>query len=295
MDWTGNFIAVDWGTTNRRAYRIDESGTCVDSLEDGCGILSVAAGQFPAGAQTIRDRLGDLPLLLGGMVGSNRGWVEAPYVDCPASLDDLVAGMRLIDDARAAIIPGLAVRSPDQADVMRGEEIQVFGAIASGLVPPDCVICHPGTHNKWIKVQQARVTGFRTVMTGEMFSLLSNNGILVDLLKGKATPGPSFSEGVQRSLDGGTLAADLFSARAQVLLGELDRAEAVSYISGLLIGADIGLGRTIASGSEIITMGKPELTRLYAAAATEGGMTVREVDGAASFLAGATALARKLS
>ena len=99
MRWTDGFIAVDWGTTNRRAYRIDASGQCGDEFEDGKGMLSVPDGGFPAAVAEIRDRLGDLPLLLAGMVGSNRGWVEAPYVPCPAGLDDL--GQALVWAGRA--------------------------------------------------------------------------------------------------------------------------------------------------------------------------------------------------
>ena len=93
MDWSDGFIAGDWGTTNRRAYRIDASGKCVDEFEDNKGVLAVAAGGFPAAVAEIRQRLGDLPLLLAGMIGSNRGWKEAPYVAAPAGLDELAKGL----------------------------------------------------------------------------------------------------------------------------------------------------------------------------------------------------------
>lgn len=295
MDFANDFIAVDWGTTNRRAYRIDKAGSRVDSLEDDCGIMSVEPGGFPAAAAVIRDRLGDLPMLLAGMVGSNRGWVEAPYVRCPASLDQLVAEVRLVDDGRAAIVPGLSVEGNAAADVMRGEEVQLFGALDDGTIPPDCLVCHPGTHNKWITVEGARITGFRTVMTGEMFNLLRANGILAELLTSEAAPGDAFSKGVRRSLGGGPLTADLFSARARVLLGEMAASDASSFVSGLLIGADVAVGRALAAGAETIIMGRPDLTRLYAAGAGEAGMTAREVDGSAAFVAGAIAIARKLA
>lgn len=295
MRWADGFIAVDWGTTNRRAYRIDQSGACVASFDDDCGIMSVASGGFPAAAQTIRDRLGDWPLLLAGMVGSNRGWVEAPYVPSPAMLDDLVGKVRPVDDGRGAIIPGLSVQGAGKADVMRGEEVQVFGALDDRTIPPTCRVCHPGTHNKWVSVEDGQILGFRTVMTGEMFNLLRANGILSVLLTGEATPGEAFSEGVRCSLAGGPLTADLFSARARVLLGDMAADDAPSYVSGLLIGADIGLGRTLATAAETIIMGRPDLTRLYAAAAREAGLNAREVDGSSAFIAGAVAIARKLA
>lgn len=295
MRWADNFIAVDWGTTNRRAYRIDQSGACHAMFEDDCGIMSVAAGEFPAAAQAIRERLGDLPLLLAGMVGSNRGWVEVPYVRCPATHDDLVGAVRLVDDGRGAIIPGLSVEGSGKADVMRGEEVQVFGALESKAIPPTCLVGHPGTHNKWVSVEDGRILGFRTVMTGEVFNLLRANGILAVLLTGEAVPGELFNDGVRCSLAGGPLTADLFSARARVLLGDMAGADASSYVSGLLIGADIGLGQTLATEAETIIMGRPDLTRLYAAAAIVAGMAAREVDGSSAFVAGAVAIARKLA
>ena len=174
MGWSNGFIAVDWGTTNRRAYRLDADGQCLEEFEDPKGVLAVAAGGFPAAAGEIRERLGDLPLLLAGMVGSTRGWVEAPYVPCPASLKDLAAHLCWIEPNRTAIVPGLSSTVGGDWDVMRGEEIQLFGAIASGLIPPTALVCHPGTHNKWIIVEHGKIGDFQTVMTGEMFSLLKS-------------------------------------------------------------------------------------------------------------------------
>src|SRR5438046_976830 len=146
MRWADGFIAVDWGTTNRRAYRIDAAGRCVDELEDDKGVLSIESGGFPATVAEIRQRLGDLPLLLAGMIGSNRGWVEAPYVPCPAAIEDLARAL-VWPSEREAIVPGVSYVGEERADVMRGEEVQLLGALAAGLIPWDCLVCHPGTHN----------------------------------------------------------------------------------------------------------------------------------------------------
>ena len=295
MHWADGFIAVDWGTTNRRAYRIDADGACVAEMEDECGVLSIAAGSFPAAADAIRDRLGDLPLLMAGMVGSTRGWVEAPYVACPVGLDGLARQLHWVEPGRVAIVPGLSVVSAGHADVMRGEEVQMFGALAAGLVPPTAFICHPGTHNKWVALQDGRITTFRTVMTGEMFATLRKHGILAELLTDEATTGDAFRDGVRRGLNAAALTAELFSVRARVLLGELPRASAASYTSGLLIGADLGVGLGLANGADLIVMGRPELTSLYALAAAEAGHASHEIDGSTAFLAGAVALARMLT
>lgn len=286
MRWAEGFIAVDWGTTNRRGYLIGADGALLDEMEDEKGILSVAPGQFPAAVEELRQRLGDRPLLMAGMIGSNRGWVEAPYVPCPAGIEDLCGHLIWAEHDRAAIVPGLSYLSDDMADVMRGEEVQIFGAVAAGLIPENCLICHPGTHNKWIEISEGRVIGFRTIMTGEIFNLLKEHSILADMLALPATAGKAFQAGVRRGLGHEGLTAELFSVRARVLLDRAPREEAASYTSGLLIGADLRVGLRTAPDAEVMVMGRPELTSLYAAALTEAGQEAREVDGEEAFLAG---------
>lgn len=292
--WSDGYIAVDWGTTNRRAYRIGAEGACDAEFEDGQGITAVEPGGFPRAVAEIRELLGDLPLMMGGMVGSNRGWVEAPYVPCPAGPETLADHLVLIEEERAAIVPGLSYLDGDRADVMRGEEVQLFGAAATELIPAECLVCHPGTHNKWVQLDGGRVTSFRTVMTGELFNLLREKSILSDWLQDEVDPDGAFRDGVRRGLTGGPLSAELFSVRAGVLLGQRPKSEAASFTSGLLIGADIRAGLADADDREIIVMGRPELTELYVAALEEGGRSAREVDGERAFLAGINAIVRQI-
>lgn len=295
MSWGEGFIAVDWGTTNRRAYLISADGTCTDEMEDDRGILSVAPGAFPAAVQQIRDRLGDRPLLMAGMIGSNRGWVEAPYVPCPAGNTDLAGRLVWAEQGRAAIVPGLSYLGEDRADVMRGEEVQMLGALAAGLVPDTCLVCHPGTHNKWIDLEGGRIRSFRTVMTGEMFSLLKEHSILADLLAHPVSTGEPFLAGVRRGLSSGGLTAELFSIRARVLLGAARREDQASFTSGLLIGTDIRAGLGAGSEAEVVVMGRPELTSLYSAALAEAGREAVEIDGEEAFLHGIRQLAEQIA
>jgi 2-dehydro-3-deoxygalactonokinase len=294
MRWTEGFVAVDWGTTNRRAYLVGPSGSLDGEMEDDQGILAVGAGRFPQAVAHIRETLGDWPLLLAGMVGSNRGWIEAPYVPCPASAAELAAHVIWAEEGRTAIVPGLSFLDERRADVMRGEEVQMFGALAAGLVAEDALVCHPGTHNKWVTLEGGRVTRFRTVMTGELFSLLKEHSILSDLLQSTVIPGPAFEAGVLHGLSDEDVTAELFSVRARVLLGAAERAAAASYTSGLLIGADVRTGLRGAGDGEIAVMGRPELTALYAAALKTAGWEARQVDGEQAFLAGAKRLAEAL-
>jgi len=293
MRWADGFIAVDWGTTNRRGYRIAADGRRVDEFEDDEGVLKIAAGGFPAAIAQIRDRLGNLPLLLAGMVGSNRGWVEAPYVPCPAGIDDLAKKLAWPSE-REAIVPGVSYIGEGRADVMRGEEVQLLGAVAAESVDPDALVCHPGTHNKWVVLRKGRIHDFRTVMTGELFSLLKQHSILSDLLQGEVSANDPFREAARYAIYHEALPADLFAVRARVLLGVAKKEDAASYASGLLIGADVRIGMAQPMGAEVAVIGKPELTNLYAAAIGQSNRTAVEIDGEQCFLAGIQEIAKRI-
>jgi 2-dehydro-3-deoxygalactonokinase len=292
MDWSDGFIAGDWGTTNRRAYRIDASGKCVDEFEDDKGVLSVDAGGFPAAVAEVRQRLGNLPLLLAGMIGSNRGWKEAPYVAAPAGLDDLAKGL-VWAGKREAIVPGVSYLKNHRADVMRGEEVQLLGAVASGQVG-EGLVCHPGTHNKWVTLRDGKISGFRTVMTGELFGLLKEHSILSDLLQGPVEPNDVFKEAARFAVFHEALPAELFTVRARVLLGQAKAEDAPSYASGLLIGTDVRIGLSLPTSAQITVVGRPELTRLYAAAIAEARRDAVELDGEQCFLAGIHEIAKRI-
>jgi len=285
MDLTDGYIAVDWGTTNRRAYRVDASGAAGEEFADG---------GFSAAVSEIRERLGDHPLLMAGMIGSNRGWKEAPYVPCPAGIDDLAGALVEAGD-RAAIVPGVSFIGEGRADVMRGEEVQLLGAVASGLVAADARVCHPGTHNKWATLSGGKIVEFRTVMTGELFNLLKDHSILADLLKDEAELDDAFREGVRHAIAEATLPADLFAVRAEVLLGQRRKEDAASYTSGLLIGSDVRIGLAASGDADITVIGRPELTRLYGAAIEQPGHHAVELDGERCFLAGIHEIAKRIA
>jgi len=294
MRWTDGFIAADWGTTNRRAYKIDAGGKCVDEFEDERGIMSVAPGGFPKAVAEIRSRLGDSPLLLAGMIGSNRGWQEAPYVACPAGIDE-VADALVWAGEREAIVPGVSYLKGNCADVMRGEEVQLLGAVAAGLVDPMSMICHPGTHNKWATLRQGKIAEFRTVMTGELFNLLKEHSILSDLLNGPVEPTDIFRQAARYAIENEALPAELFAVRARVLLGQAKKEDAAAYTSGILIGTDVRIGLSVPTAARITLIGRPELTRLYAAAIGEAQRDAVELDGEQCFLAGIQGIAKRIS
>jgi 2-dehydro-3-deoxygalactonokinase len=281
VSFGSRFLAVDWGTTNRRVFLID-SGRVERTERDERGVTAVQ--DFAAEAAGIRARFGDLPMLLAGMVGSNIGWQVAPYVPAPAGFAELRAGLLRIDD-RTAIVPGISSREDGRADVMRGEEVQLLGAVAAGLVPRDALLAQPGTHCKWVEMEAGRVVRFTTAMTGELFALLRGHGLLAAQLGGEVTPGDAFLQGVEegRRRD---LAASLFGIRAAKMLGMRDDADAASYASGLLIGSDIAARFAKKRHESVHVLSEPSLGRLYVAAVEAHGGTAYLVDSHAAFVAG---------
>ena len=285
-------VTIDWGTTNRRIFLLDAGGVVVRREADPLGVTTIPQGGFPTEMARLRDRFGDILFLLAGMIGSNRGWVEAPYLPCPVGLDALAGSLLWVEPGRTAIVPGACINET-RADVMRGEEVQLLGAVAAGLVAPDALLCLPGTHAKWARVADGRLADFRTVMTGEMFALLRNHSLLAPQLSCEVADGGAFRDGVRRGLNGALL-ADLFGTRAGILLGRLAAEDAASYASGLLLGADLRIGLDNAPDGPIGLIGDPKLTHLYGAALDEAGRLHQEVDGERAFLAGMRHIAKDL-
>ena len=295
-DWSQGLIAVDWGTSNRRAYLVGPDGTVLDRIEDDRGVAGVEKEEFASAIAEIERVLGRRPILLAGMIGSNRGWVEAPYVACPAAVSDIAGRLVWAEAGAKAIVPGLSYVEGGRGDVMRGEEVQIFGLMALPGAADSLTICHPGTHTKWATTSGDRIDGFRTVMTGEIFGLLRDHSILAPLLQGEDEPGEAFARGVAAGYAGAGLTSELFSLRAGALLHLMPPGDALPMASGLLIGADLreGLGWSKPAG-EIVVLGRPSLTRLYAAAILAIGGQAREVDGAEAFVAGMQSIRRTMS
>jgi 2-dehydro-3-deoxygalactonokinase len=283
VSFGARFLAVDWGTTNRRVFLI-EGGEVARTERDGKGVTTVE--DFAAEAAEMRGRFGDLPMLLAGMVGSNIGWRAAPYVPAPAGLDELADGLLWIDD-RTAIVPGVSNAAP--ADVMRGEEVQLLGAVEAGLVPGDALLAQPGTHCKWAEMAGGRIHSFTTAMTGELFALLRAHGLLAAQLGAEVSLGPAFRDGLAEGAKR-DLAASLFGIRAARMLGQRDDADAASFASGLLIGSDVAARLAVANHDTVHILADPALGGLYAAAIEAHGRAARLVDSPAAFAAGIIAI-----
>ncbi len=274
-------IAVDWGTSSFRAYRIDTHGHVTDRRSAARGILTVEAGKF---ASVLAEEVGPWldrdpgAVFMSGMIGSRQGWTEVPYLACPVDLMALAAGCGEVawQRGKAYIVPGVSCRDADGVpEVMRGEETQILGAIEE--LGEDAVVCLPGTHSKYVRVRERRIVAFTTHMTGEVFGVLWRHSILGRLGDRETVEDEAaFDAGVDRSAHGHGLLHHLFGVRARGLFGEILAAGAASYLSGLLIGHEI---RAAAPSAPVAVIGAADLTRLYCRAFARCGIEARPVAG----------------
>jgi 2-dehydro-3-deoxygalactonokinase len=290
-------VAVDWGTSSLRGALLDEDGRVVEEKSAPRGILTVPAGGFPALFEELFGAWMKAPgarCLISGMAGSKQGWVEAPYCACPAGLADVAAKVIAVEPAaageRIAMVPGLSDEHDGVPDVMRGEEVQIFGAMAlTGL--RDGVFVLPGTHNKWVRAADGRVQGFRTFMTGEFYALLATHSILARTVEAAAPlDEAAFLRGVARAGNGHGLLHNAFGARTLGLFDRLGAAPLASYLSGLLIGEELRT-QSLDPAATVVLVGAPALTQRYALALEAGGIASRAL-GAEATWAGLHALHR---
>ena len=289
-------VAIDWGTSSLRGALLDNDGRVTDERSAPRGILSVPTGGF---ASLFEELFGDwmqpagTRCLISGMAGSKQGWIEAPYCPCPAGLTQIAAKVIAVEPGRIALVPGLSDEHDGVPDVMRGEEVQIFGAVALTGVR-DGVFVLPGTHNKWVRVADGRVTGFRTFMTGEFYALLSTHSILARTIDAAAPlDEAAFLLGVTQSANNEGLLHNAFGARTLALFERMSAADLSSYLSGLLIGEELRTQSLRAAG-EVVLIGAPALTQRYALALHASGVRSRSL-GAEATWAGLHALSQALT
>ena len=291
---TATLIALDWGTTSARAYRLGAGGRVLDVRNGTLGVQRLDGLAFPDAFDRLVGEWRDerVPRIACGMVGSRQGWREAPYVPCPASLDRLSQGLVDAGDRDVSIVPGLSTRDASGIpDVMRGEETQLLGAVGPDL--PRTLVVLPGTHSKWARVDRGVVLDFITYMTGELYDALLGHTILGRLAGGEPTAGASaaFERGVERGLGAGGLMHDIFGARTLALMGELATGDVAEWLSGLLVGREIRNARTWAQragddASAVLVIGSDALATRYRKALAASGIaaTPGPADAAAAGL-----------
>lgn len=274
-------LAVDWGTTGFRAYRLAADGRVLESRSAPAGILSVKEGAFAAALEAQAGdwiAAGEAPIVMSGMIGSRQGWIEVPYAPCPAGLDEIAARLGKVrwKGREAWIAPGVSCRDASAVpDVMRGEEMQILGAL-DVLGAGTHTICLPGTHSKWVTVGDGRIVSLATHMTGEAFAVMKAHSILGRMMQEGPTDAAAFEDGVRRSGESGGLLHHLFGVRARTLFGELPDTASASYLSGLLIGHEIRAAR--GNAKRVFLLGTAQLGAVYRQALGTLGMEASTLD-----------------
>ena len=293
------FLALDWGTTNLRAWVVGEDGQARARRQFDLGVSKLAPGEAARQFHlTVRPAMGaqDLPAYLCGMIGSNLGWEAVPYLDCPADAASVGAALHRVkvDGPPVWIVPGLRSQRPDGGpDVMRGEETHVLGWAAQDPArrTGEHLICHPGTHAKWVRLRGGRIDSFVTSMTGELFAILSKHSVLQ--VRDAPDDEAAFDEGLAAAGDGGALASRLFTARSRVVGGDMSPDKVKSYLSGVLIGAEAAAMPAlfkVGAATPVAIIGDLELAARYQRALSALGFKVSLHDGEEAVLSGLKAL-----
>lgn len=298
-------IALDWGTTSLRAYRIGANGVALEKRALPWGIMNLPPtepGSDPKSGfdLALTAACGDwieaapqVPVIAAGMVGSAQGWKEARYLELPQAIRDIGQQLTSVSHARGIlhIVPGLLQRGA-LPNVIRGEETQVVGALSELGQDEDVLIGLPGTHSKWVRVQGQRIVHFDTFMTGEVYAVLRRHTILGrTMLPTEHGDDASFERGARVALSeqgqAGVLST-IFSSRTLGLTGELDGAAQPEYLSGLLIGHEIAalaatrLTAGLTPTPRIILIGDDQLCQRYRKVLALHAMTTVNIAAAAT-------------
>jgi 2-dehydro-3-deoxygalactonokinase len=282
-------VAIDWGTSALRGARLGADGVVLEERRFDRGVASVAPNAFAA---VFDECFGDWRVgaeslcLIGGMAGSQQGWVEAPYQPCPARFEDLCSRLTWVEPRRIAIVPGLSCQHAGIPDVLRGEELQVFGALQL-LGRTDGLFVLPGTHSKWVRVRAGQVQSFSTVMTGEFYGLLRRHSFLARSMP-DADAGfdmPAFDQGVSVALSSRSLMQTAFGVRTLALFKRVAPQALPSYLSGLVIGEELRsqMNHDLQGGGHVVVIGDPALTQRYERALSQQGIGVQTLGAAAGW------------
>lgn len=280
---TSRYIAIDWGSTNLRAW-LYQDDQCLESRQSAAGVTRLN-GESPAAvfSEITRGwRDGATPAVLAGMVGSNVGWKVAPYLPVPVDFSDIGQQLTSVGD-KVWIIPGLSVSRDANQNVMRGEETQLLGA---RMIAPSSIYVMPGTHCKWVQADRQQINDFRTVMTGELHYLLLRHSLVGAGLPEQVPAPGAFNAGLERGLHSPDILPRLFEVRASHVLGSLPREQVGEFLSGLLIGAEVATLSERFRDPQVTIVGGEALANRYQQALSAIGRQTTVVSGDNAFQTG---------
>lgn len=294
MNSKTEWVAVDWGTSNVRAWGMAADGTQTFASQSDRGMGKISRADYPAVLSELigENAAGGTPAIICGMAGARQGWREAPYLDTPADLTRLVTGAVAPEGTgfAARILPGVCQRTAGREDVMRGEETQLLGLLALRPGFSGTAIL-PGTHSKWVEIDNGRITRFSTAMTGELYEVLSQHSVLRHSFAAGNVEGPEIEDGIAEGMRAGLESPELatsliFRTRAAALLSGKGADWCSGYLSGLLVGTEIGGHRDWLGAAKVPLIGSARFGRLYGAALKLIGASGEPIDASDATIAG---------
>ena len=291
-----SFVAVDWGTTSFRLWVMDEDVGILATTTGPYGMSRLKPDEYDRVLENALKELGfagDLPVIISGMAGAAQGWCEAPYLSAPTQLDDLGAKAVRVEGSthEAHILPGVKQVSP--ANVMRGEETQIAGLLSHQ--PDYCgTVCLPGTHTKWVRINDRAIVAFESCLTGEQFAFFSETSVLSHSMIDGGWDADAFEAAVQLAIqDPLSVPRRLFAIRAEMLVAQQSSAQARATLSGLLIGQELMSVPQYWQGQNVTLIGATTLCDLYSKALALAGAAASILDVTTMTLAGLTAAHRQ--
>lgn len=286
-------VFADWGTSNLRAWLVDDSGRVLGRHRSDQGLLVAAKAGFIRVFDSVLAELGaatDTPALIFGMAGSRKGWLEVPYTSAPADAASIARCARRVTDRSNTWIMGGVSCGLDgpRPEVMRGEEVQTLGVLTQH--PGARWVCLPGTHTKWVSTEAGRIKSFSTYMTGELFHWVTRQSIISTQIEGDAFDKEGFLHGLDLAKEPTALTNTLFQLRTRYLAGSIAAGQVHSVASGLLIGYELFAARS-GIGSRVLICAAPALAQAYTIACGQVGLESATLDPEQAAIAGLLTLA----
>lgn len=287
-------IAIDWGSSNMRAWLLRTSGEEIDFFSSAEGIIHVEKNNYiriltqliERWASYINSQLVDIFMV--GMIGSENGMSFIPYMKCPQLLSAIKPSRPIMENGvfRLWIVPGVSLQHSDIKNVMRGEETQLIGAHKMFNASHYLM---PGTHSKWVRVKDNEITDFRTAMTGELFNILLKYSLIGRGLPKQINDSVIFSEGLKVGCKSNNIVNTLFEVRANYVLNALDKHVVSDYLSGVLIGNEVkNFQREFNSDnqSDVIVVAESFLLEKYGLALNHLGIGYQHITGNEAYKTG---------
>ena len=286
-DQQPSLVICDWGSSHLRTYLVDAEGSTLRRYESNRGVKSNAGNKsiYREELNKALEKLQvstDSEIRISGMAGSKLGWEETDYSPTPVTKEEFASNyLPLSDFVNARLYGGVKHQNKDGSlDVMRGEEVQIFGIIAAN--PDARLICLPGTHSKWVTVENGKIMAFKTYMTGDLFHSLCEESIFKGQITSRTFNRDGFLHGCRLATEGNDL-QDLFKLRSEYVFSKISSEAFHSCLSGFLIMNEL---KSANPQSKVSLCGSPSLIPLYAVALEEIGIQNLALDSETATISG---------